>query len=96
MSSLRAICVAKLETTVQKTHKKGGQSQVSVFYSVGFLIHRLRVQARIGRLRDNKRQHNVSFVASQLDRHLFDHDTNRYEKMNNTQGVCLISLTPVV
>ena len=52
--------LATVQTTVQKTHKKGGQSQ-----------------ARIGRLRDNKKKRNVSFVGESIEKHFLDHRGGR-------------------
>ncbi len=52
--------VAVVQTTITKSHKKGGQSQ-----------------ARIGRLHDNKRQHNHSFIAERLLKAFWDADRNR-------------------
>lgn len=60
ISALQAIRVAALETSTQKHHRKGGQSQ-----------------GRIGRLRENKQKHNVSFVGEELHAAFYDHDTNR-------------------
>jgi peptide subunit release factor 1 (eRF1) len=60
ISALQAIRVASLETSTQKHHRKGGQSQ-----------------GRIGRLRENKQKHNVSFVGEELHAAFYDHDTNR-------------------